>query len=141
MNNCYKKSTLDAYNISEQTLTINENLDFTNSVKTGVSIEYINGSSAITINRPGLYLVNFNAIGGGKGNVIVKLQENGEDVRGAVAGASSAATTDIVNLSFSALIDVAPSCNCIKNDSVLTVLNAGVDANYINANITVTKLC
>lgn len=141
MNNCYKKSTLNAYNISEQILTVNENLDFTNSVKTGVSIEYINGSSTITINRPGLYLVNFNAIAGGNGNVIVKLQDNGEDVKGAVAGSSSTAATDIVNLSFNTLIDVAPSCNCVKNNAVLTVLNAGVDANYINANITVTKLC
>lgn len=144
MNNRYKKSTLRAWNLTDQTAAENENLQFTNSQKTGCAIRFANGTGSVTIEKPGIYQIDFNAVAsedGTVGNIIAQLQKNGENVKGAFAEANSAATTAVVNLAFSTIIEIPQSCACINNAAVLTVENAGVAALYTNANIIVTKLC
>ena len=61
-------------------------------------------------------------------------------VEEAVASASSTADTDIVNVSFSTILQVRPSCKAIDNNAVLTVNYLGQVATGNLANLTVIKL-
>lgn len=56
------------------------------------------------------------------------------------ATATVTVNTAIVNLKFATIVQVLNSCNCVKNDVDLTVINNGVQANLTNANIVVVKL-
>ena len=144
MNNNYKKSTLQAWNLATQAAAVNDVLKFNNSQKTGCAVEFANGTGSITIRKPGLYQVVFNGIAvesGTAGNVAVQLQKNGVDVSGATAQATSANATAIVNPAFTTIIEVPQSCACVNNTAVLTVKNSGVAANFTTANLSVTKLC
>lgn len=141
--NRYKKSTLRAYTDTTQVVAPNGLIPFANYKDTGCSIDFSGGTS-VKINKPGLYQVTFNGYvveSAATGNIAVQLMNNGSKVSGAVAETNSSATTDIENLSFATIIDVAPSCSCIDNDVVLTVLNEGVAASFGNANLTIIKLC
>lgn len=140
--NKYKKSTLRAYTDTTQVVAENGLIPFVNYKDTGCSIDFSGGTS-VKINKPGLYQVTFNGYvveSTATGDIIVQLMNNGSKVSGAVAEANSS-TTDIENLSFTTIIDVAPSCNCIDNGVVLTVLNEGVAASFGNTNLTIIKLC
>lgn len=120
MNNIYKKSTLQAWNLSAQAAAVNDILTFNNSQKTGCAVEFANGTA---------------------GDVAVQLQKNGADVPGAIAQATSANATAVVNPAFETIIEVPQSCACVNNTAVLTVKNIGVAANFANANLSVVKLC
>lgn len=141
--NKYKKSTLRAYTDTTQVIAPNGLIPFANYKNTGCSIN-LNGETSVKLNKPGLYQITFNGYvveSTATGDIIVQLMSNGSKVNGAVAAANSSVTTDLENLSFSTIIDVAPSCNCVDNDVVLTVLNEGVAASFGNVNLTVVKLC
>lgn len=141
--NNYKKSTLKAVINSDKELDVNALIPFDTFTKTGCSISQENDSS-IRIKKPGLYLVSFNGIAVESetaGNLIVQLQNNGEDVIGAIAENTSESATSMRNLSFTAVIEVLNSCNCIDNSALLTVINEGVSAIFSNANLTIIKLC
>ena len=141
--NNYKKSTLKAVINSDKELDVNALIPFDRFTKTGCSISQENDSS-IRIKKPGLYLVSFNGIAVESetaGNLIVQLQNNGEDVIGAIAENTSESATSMRNLSFTTVIEVLNSCNCIDNSALLTVINEGVSAIFSNANLTIIKLC
>ncbi len=141
--NRYRKSTLNAYNSANQTIVTNGLVSFPNFNRTGCSIDFT-GETSITIGRPGLYQITFNGIiesSGTSGSVIVQLFKNGMLVPGAVAEAQSTSATDIENIAFSTIVEIPPSCNCVNNDAILTVVNTGVEAVLNNANVTVVKLC
>lgn len=141
--NRYRKSTLNAYTQSNQAVAANGLIPFANFKRTGESIRF-NGGTSVNIDKPGLYQVIFNGIVSETttaGNVILQLHRNGIAVPGAIAEAQSGSATDIENLAFATIIEVSPSCCCVDNDSVLTVVNTGVGATLANANITVVKLC
>lgn len=142
-NNRYKKSTLNAYSQSNLTVETDGLLSFANFKETGCSIRF-NGGTSINVDKPGLYQVIFNANAAesaAAGNIAVQLYRNGMEVPGAIAEAESGETTDIENLAFSTIVEVPPSCCCVDNDTILTVVNIGVSAVYSNANISVVKLC
>ena len=144
MNSIYKKSTLQAWNLSAQSAAVNDVLKFNNSQKTGCAVEFANGTGSVTIRKPGLYQIAFNGIAvesGTAGDVAVQLQKNGADVPGATAQATSANATAVVNPAFETIIEVPQSCACVNNTAVLTVKNVGVAANFANANLSVVKLC
>ena len=141
--NRYRKSTLRAYTDTTQVVASNSLIPFANYKDTGCSIDFSGGTS-VKINKPGLYQITFNGYAVEStetGNIVVQLISNGSKINGAAAEVNSSSTTDIKNLSFSTIVDVSPSCNCIDNDVVITVLNEGVDASFGNANLTVIKLC
>lgn len=145
MNKLYQKSILNAYSTTNQTLTTDQVIDFTNTnILDGCSISYISGSSSIKLNKAGVYLVTVDAIAaesGTAGTVTMQLQKNGNDINGAKSSSNSAAITDFNGMSFSTVVKVLPSCQAVDNTTTLTVLNTGVGAIYSNANITVIKLC
>ena len=61
-------------------------------------------------------------------------------VLGAEATNYAAAAVNIGNMSFSAIVQVRPSCCAVSNTTNLTVVNTGVEATVTNANIVITKL-
>lgn len=138
----FQKSTLYAYTQASQNIGVNAPINFNSKQKTGCSIE-LEGTNAVEIENPGLYLVEFNAVGstqGTAGDIAVQLQKNGVDVLGAIASESSSTTTDIGSISFSTIIDVLPSCCSVDNSVNLSVVNTGVAATYTNVAINVIKL-
>lgn len=139
-NRKYQKSTLTAYTVPVTAEAVNGVLAFANRQLTGCSIDFTTGSTTISLTKPGLYLVEFNATvtnAGTTGNVVAQLQKNGVNVPGATATTSSTSTTV---LTFTQIIEVNPSCCAVNNDANLTVVNTGVAANYSNFNINVVKL-
>lgn len=141
--NRYRKSTLNAYNSDNQTITTSGLVSFPNFNRTGCSIDFTGGTS-IAIDKPGLYQITFNGTvesSGTSGNVVVQLFKNGVLVPGAVSEAQLTSATDIENVAFSTIVEIPPSCNCVNNDATLTVVNTGVEAVLNNANVTVVKLC
>lgn len=142
-NRKYQKSTLSAYTVSSTALDVDGVLAFTNKNLTGYSIDFTAGATTISLNKPGLYLVEFNATvanQGTTGDVVAQLQKNGVNVVGAVAKATSTSTTDLRTVSFTTIIEVSPSCCVVDNDVDLTIVNTGVAANYSNFNVNVVKL-
>lgn len=135
---------INAYSLTSQSLTANENLIFDNTkIITGCSVRHFDGLATFTITKPGYYFVTFNGTitDTAAGNVSVQLLNNDEEVDGAAASATIAATTDEQSLGFSTIIKVLPSCCAIDNTTVLKISNVGADATFSVANIVITKLC
>lgn len=138
----YQKSSLSVYNTSTQTLATNTPVAFINAQKTGCSIQF-NGTTSITLSRPGLYYVNLSATGvesGTAGNITIQMYNNGVVVPGATATEYSGDTSSIENLSFGAIIEVKPSCPSTNNTAVLTFINTGTGTTYSNVIVNVFKL-
>ena len=142
-NRKYQKSTLTAYTVPSTAEAVGAILAFANRQLTGCSIDFTAGGTTVVLDKPGLYLVEFNATvanQGTTGNITAQLRKNGVDVPGATATTASASTTDLRTVTFTQIIEVNPSCCAINNDANLTVVNTGVAANYSNFNINVVKL-
>ena len=134
---------ISSYNITAQEVAINGLLTFsTDRILTGCTAT--RNGQAFQLNKPGYYYVTFNADGAATtavGDVVVVLQNNGVAVPGAIATQTVAAADDAVNLAFSTIIRVPPSCCAVDNTANLTLVNTGVAATYTNININITKLC
>lgn len=140
--NTYRKSSLNAFSTSSQTLETNDIVTFSNnSTDTGCSICHAAGTGSIRLNE-GLYLVQFNGTltTPTAGTATVQLLNNGVVVQGATASQTTAAATDVITLSFSTVVQVLKSCCCINNIANLTVQNTGVGTIFTNANIDVVRL-
>ena len=134
---------ISSYNITTQEVAVNGLLTFTTDrILTGCTATR-NGQT-FQLNKPGYYYVTFNADGAATtaaGDVVVVLQNNGVVVPGAIATQTVAAADDAVNLAFTTIIRVPPSCCAVDNTANLTLVNTGVAATFTNANINITKLC
>lgn len=137
---------LYTYNTTSQTLTTNSAINFNaNAIQTGYTATHAVGTTSISLNKPGFYMVSFNADAvesGTAGNVQVQLRGNGVAIPAAEATINSASATDVVNPSFMALVRVTPNC-CANTNNVpyaLTVVNTGVGATFTNVALTVTKV-
>ena len=136
---------LYTYSITAQTVAAGANLNFNiNGVRTGCTVSHSAGTPSIQLNRPGYYMVHFNASAAATatGDVTAQLNGNGSAIPGAISTVNSTAATDIGNLSFTAIVRVLPNCCAIQSNSplTLTVENIGVEATYSNAAITITRL-
>lgn len=143
VNTMYQKSSVDAYNPNQQSVAVGGLITLTNGTVTGCSMAFSEGSNQIRINRAGLYQVTFSAYGvenGTTGNVTVQMYNNGSPVAGAVSSFNSTAATDIGAISFSKLVQVAPSCGVCNNSVALTFVNTGVAADFGNVQVDVVKL-
>lgn len=136
---------LDTYNTASQTLSASGAVAFaTNRVQTGCVATHAAGSTTISLNRPGLYKVDFNcdaATTTAAGNIAFQLQVNGNAFPGAKGTFYSAAPVNVGNIAFSAIVPVAPNC-CAATQNVptsLTVL-ASAASTVTNAEIVVCKV-
>lgn len=140
--NCYKKSTAKAVNVTSQAVAANGIVNYTQFNESGISIVE-SGNTGLKILKPGLYLVTFNASvasGATAGLVTAQLMRNGIAEVGAVSSAYSASATVTESVAFTTVIEVLGSCNCVNNETTLTVANTGVDGTFANAQLTVVKL-
>lgn len=111
---------LYTYSITAQTVAADANLNFNiNGVRTGCTVSHSAGTPSIQLNRPGYYMVHFNASAAATatGDVTVQLNGNGSAIPGAISTVNSTAATDIGNLSFTAIVRVLPNCCAVQSNS------------------------
>jgi len=134
---------LYAYNNADQELAVGGAVLYPFiGIQTGCTATLAAGSGSVRLSRPGLFMVHFNADAAGvaAGDVTFQLFRNGVEVPGAEGTASSTAATDVVNIGFTAIVRVEPTCPCNTAGVTLVVQNTGVAATASNAAITVTKI-
>ena len=134
---------LDIVSLAQQTLTSGSNISFdTNRVATSCPAQHTAGSPSIVLNRPGYYFVGFNAIAVASETtetepITVQLYNEGDVVEGAVASELSATNTELVNLAFSTIVRVRPSCCIVDNTGILTFKTIGANATFTTPNVVV----
>lgn len=113
-------------------------------VRTGVVATANTPTNTIRLNRAGFYMIHFNAVvannTAASGDVGVQMVNNGVVDKSALAQATSTGATDFVNLAFTTIVRVEPSCSCVSNSGSLVFNITGVDALVRFANVVVTKI-
>lgn len=143
-NKCYEKSSLNAAAIAAQSVVANGFVEFPiNNLLTGIAIKHPSDSSSISLIR-GLYLVSVNAdvVPAVAGNVGLQLLSTTESTSSVINGAETVVTgaaDTAVNLAFTTLVRVRPSCCAVNNVTSLQV-QATAAATINRAAITVVKL-
>lgn len=135
-----------SYSITPRTLAADLDIIFAvNEISTGCTVTHVAGTPTFTFNKPGYYYVTFNGIASATAAatdpIVVEMYDGADAIPGALSSALSAAADTPVALSMSTIIQVRPNCPAIDNTVNLTVRNVGIEANYTNAAITITKLC
>ena len=133
---------LSSYNITSQAVATGDLLTFTTDrILTGCTAT--RDGQTFQLNKPGYYYVTFNAVATATevGEITVALENNGIAGVGATASMTAGAVDDLVNLAFTTIIKVPPSCCAVDNVGKLTVVNTGVGVTYTNVNLNITKLC
>lgn len=149
---------LQLYSSSETGVSnpVNSNIVFNNkTIQTGCTANANTPTNTITLNRSGLYMVEFNGIISGIDTadeveeaevptvanfVGVQMFNNGNEVPEALTGATSAEATDVEAVSFQTIVRVRPGCCSVDNTARLTFKIVGNNANVYFANVVVTKL-
>lgn len=137
---------LNAYTNTSQSISAGSPIPFnTNRYRTCKCISHSAGSTSITLNCPGYYIISFSgtatATTSGTDPIIVQLARNGTAVPAGNASALSAAANTPVSLSFTTAVKVLSSCCAVDNTTVLSVLNSGIAADFTNVEIVVKKVC
>lgn len=132
-------------NVKEQILEPEDVLTFgENQIQTSCVTGHCPGSGIIYLNKPGFYMVHFNANGYGEEgeDMTVQMYQNGQIVPGAVASQISEGSTQVGNLGFTAIVQVKPNClnNCNNVPTKLTFKNLEFRTTYTNAAVTITKI-
>lgn len=143
MNNC-NKNVLNTFTSTTANVLTSSPINFLqNDVLSGCVIKYVEGTPTIAIKTPGIYLINFSAVGyasGGTGVVTVTMQNRGVNVPSALSTVGTSAAAAQGTFNFSKVIKVLPSCCNIDNTANLTFINSGVPATFTSANVNIIKL-
>jgi hypothetical protein len=127
---------------TDQTVAINGNIGFnTIGIQTGTTATRSQSNDTIFLNRPGFYSIDISTTGApsaGAGDITVSMYVNGVQYNGATGSSSSTGLTDIVNIAFPAIVQVAPACGCVHVP--ITFVNEGVAAVFSNVVVRVTKI-
>lgn len=132
---------LNAVNTATQAVVENGFIVYTaTNVKQGCGIRYNDGSNTISLKGNGIYLVEVNAdvIPTNAGLISMQLLKNNVVVPAAKATVTGVASSTS-SLSFSTLIKVPCSCNCVDNTANLQVQLTAL-ANVTNASIVVVRI-
>ena len=132
---------LNAVNTATQAVVENGFIVYTaTNVKQGCGIRYIDGSNTISLKGNGIYLVEVNAdvVPTNAELISMQLLKNNVVVPAAKATVTGVASSTS-SLSFSTLIKVPCSCNCVDNTANLQVQLTAL-ANVTNASIVVVRI-
>ena len=132
---------LNAVNTATQAVVANGFIAYTaTNVKQGCGIRYIDGSNTISLKDNGIYLVEVNAdvVPTNAELISMQLLKNNVVVPAAKATVTGVASSTS-SLSFSTLIKVPCSCNCVDNTANLQVQLTAL-ANVTNASIAVVRI-
>ena len=132
---------LNAVNTATQAVVANGFIAYTaTNVKQGCGIRFNDGSNTISLKGNGIYLVEVNAdvVPTNAELISMQLLKNNVVVPAAKATVTGVASSTS-SLSFSTLIKVPCSCNCVDNTANLQVQLTAL-ANVTNASIVVVRL-
>ena len=132
---------LNAVNTATQAVVANGFIAYTaTNVKQGCGIKFNDGSNTISLKDNGIYLVEVNAdvIPTNAGLISMQLLKNNVVVPAAKATVTGVASSTS-SLSFSTLIKVPCSCNCVDNTANLQVQLTAL-ANVTNASIVIVRI-
>lgn len=134
---------LDIVSSVPQALTSGADISFdTNRIVSNCSATHVAGTPTINLNRPGYYYISFSTIASAveateTNPITVQLFNNGDEIVGATASGLSDANTSDINLSFSTLVRIMPSCCAVNNTGNLTLRTTGADATFTTPNVVV----
>ena len=132
---------LNAVNTATQAVVANCFIAYTaTNVKQGCGIKFNDGSNTISLKGNGIYLVEVNAdvVPTNAELISMQLLKNNVVVPAAKATVTGVASSTS-SLSFSTLIKVPCSCNCVDNTANLQVQLTAL-ANVTNASIVVVRI-
>ena len=132
---------LNAVNTATQAVVANGFIAYTaTNVKQGCGIKFNDGSNTISLKGNGIYLVEVNAdvVPTNAELITMQLLKNNVVVPAAKATVTGVASSTS-SLSFSTLIKVPCSCNCVDNTANLQVQLTAL-ANVTNASIIVVRI-
>ena len=132
---------LNAVNTATQAVVADGFIAYTaTNVKQGCGIRYNDGSNTISLKGNGIYLVEVNAdvVPTNAELISMQLLKNNVVVPAAKATVTGVASSTS-SLSFSTLIKVPCSCNCVDNTANLQVQLTAL-ANVTNASIVVVRV-
>lgn len=132
---------LNAVNTATQAVVANGFIAYTaTNVKQGCGIKFNDGSNTISLKGNGIYLVEVNAdvVPTNAELISMQLLKNNVVVPAAKATVTGVASSTS-SLSFSTLIKVPCSCNCVDNTANLQVQLTAL-ANVTNASIVVVRI-
>ena len=132
---------LNAVNTATQAVVANGFIAYTaTNVKQGCGIRFNDGSNTISLKGNGVYLVEVNAdvVPTNAELISMQLLKNNVVVPAAKATVTGVASSTS-SLSFSTLIKVPCSCNCVDNTANLQVQLTAL-ANVTNASIVVVRV-
>ena len=132
---------LNAVNTATQAVVANGFIAYTaTNVKQGCGIKFNDGSNTISLKGNGIYLVEVNAdvVPTNAELISMQLLKNSVVVPAAKATVTGVARSTS-SLSFSTLIKVPCSCNCVDNTANLQVQLTAL-ANVTNASIVVVRV-
>ena len=132
---------LNAVNTATQAVVENGFIVYAaTNVKQGCGIKFNDGSNTISLKGNGIYLVEVNAdvVPTNAGLISMQLLKNNVVVPAAKATVTGVASSTS-SLSFSTLIKVPCSCNCVDNTANLQVQLTAL-ANVTNASIVVVRI-
>ena len=132
---------LNAVNTATQAVVANGFIAYTaTNVKQGCGIKFNDGSNTISLKGNGVYLVEVNAdvVPTNAELISMQLLKNNVVVPAAKATVTGVASSTS-SLSFSTLIKVPCSCNCVDNTANLQVQLTAL-ANVTNASIVVVRI-
>ena len=132
---------LNAVNTATQAVVANGFIAYTSTnVKQGCGIRFNDGSNTISLKGNGIYLVEVNAdvVPTNAELITMQLLKNNVVVPAAKATVTGVASSTS-SLSFSTLIKVPCSCNCVDNTANLQVQLTAL-ANVTNASIVVVRI-
>ena len=132
---------LNAVNTATQAVVANGFIAYTaTNVKQGCGIKFNDGSNTISLKGNGIYLVEVNAdvVPTNAELISMQLLKNNVVVPAAKATVTGVASSTS-SLSFSTLIKVSCSCNCVDNTANLQVQLTAL-ANVTNASIVVVRI-
>ena len=106
------------------------------------------GTQVIALNNCGVYRVTVSVSGSitaasANNNIEIGLIKDGVLQPQSVQQAASSAATDLVNITFSTLVQVSHNNNncCCRQPVNIQVVNIGAEALFTHADITVDKIC
>lgn len=132
---------LNAVNTATQAVVANGFIAYTaTNVKQGCGIKFNDGSNTISLKGNGIYLVEVNAdvVPTNAELITMQLLKNNVVVPAAKATVTGVASSTS-SLSFSTLIKVPCSCNCVDNTANLQVQLTAL-ANVTNTSIVVVRI-
>lgn len=108
----------------------------------GCCSQWTNG--AMSICKPGKYLIIVSASGAATTTATepqtIQLFENGTAVTGVSASELSTGASDVVNMTFTAIVDIGRSCACVNNKKTLQVISTGNAFLFTSAQVVVSRI-